>query len=285
MTAAAVLHDVGNGPFPHISDQLMEEMLGFRHEGAVIFAFENSPIKDSLVLEEYGLDLEEVASIVEGGHRFSPLLNGHPDLDNADNIQRFMNTIPGRPLGQASYQPMEIVSLMSLETGGARIPEHLRRRWLGDWEKVYRHVWDDRLNMICWTMLGRAMRILHGELTPGFFLMTNREAFHLMRLRLPKLADGLQKNGFKIFLDKRYSLLRGEAKELSDPTNLSRIEDELCRETGLEDWSIGLTVDQPLIKENDDYWRVYLVSSKGSEEPKYLLEDILSSSEPLPTTD
>lgn len=97
LTAAAVLHDVGNGPFPHISDKLMENMLGYRHEGAVRFAFENSPMKSPLILEEYGLDLEEVASIVKGEHRLSPLLNGRPDLDNADNIHRFMNTIPGRP--------------------------------------------------------------------------------------------------------------------------------------------------------------------------------------------
>lgn len=285
LTAAAGLHDVGNGPFPHISDQLMEETLGFRHEGAVRFALENSPLRDSLVLEEFGLDVEEVASVVGGGHRLSPLLNGHPDLDNADNVHRFMNTIPGNPLGKASYQPVEIATSMSLETGGTKIPEGVRSRWLRDWEKVYRYVWDDRLNMVCWTMLGRALRILKAKLTPRFLVMTNREAFRVIGLRLPKLADGLRKKGFKILLDRRYSVLRGEARELSDPTSLRKIEDELCRETGLEDWSIGLTVDKPFIKENDDYWRVYLVSCKGSEEPKYLLEDILSRSIPPRSTD
>jgi len=281
LTAATVLHDVGNGPFPHISDQLMEDLLGFRHEGALGFAFERSPMKDVSILEEYGLDLEEVASVVQGGHRLSPLLNGRPDLDNADNIHRFMMTIPGRPLGEASYQPSEIVTSMSLEIGGKEIPEGLRRRWLRDWEKVYRHVWEDRLNMIGWTMLGRAMRVLREELTPSFLTMNNREAFRLIRLKLPKLADGLKKKRFRILLDKRYSFLKGKAQKFSDSRELRRMENELCRETSFEDWAIGLTVDQPLIREKADHWRVYLVAYNGSEEPKKLLEEILSSSIPF----
>lgn len=278
LTAAAVLHDVGNGPFPHISDQLMEDTLGFKHEGAIGFAFENSPIKDSLILEEHGLNLEEVASIVKGEHNLSPLLNGRPGLDNADNISRFMMTIPSRPLGEASYHPREIAKCISLETEGKIVPEDLRMRWLGDREKVYRYLWDNRLNMIGWTMLGRAMRILREELTPRFFLMTNREAFHLIWLRLPKLAKGIKRKEFKILLDRRFSLFKGEARKLSDPKNLGKIEDELCRESGLESWSIGLTVDKPRITEKDDHWRVYLVVYKGSEEPKILLEDMLSNS-------
>ncbi|MFQ6095005.1 MAG: HD domain-containing protein [Candidatus Bathyarchaeia archaeon] len=284
LTAAGVLHDVGNGPFPHISDHLMKDMLGFKHEGAVSFAFEKSPLKDSSILEEYGIDLEEVASVVKGEHRLSPLLNGHPDLDNADNIYRFMNTIPGKPLGEASYQPSEIAVSMSVETGGMEIPHNLRRRWLRDWEKVYHYLWNDRLNMIGWTMLGRALRILRDDLTPTFFTMTNREAFHLIRLKLPKLAIGLKKKAFKITLDRRYNLLRGEALKLSDPTDLRKIEDELCKETGLEDWCIGLTVDRPLLREEADHWRVYLTVYEGVEEAKFLLEDILSNSVPISTS-
>ncbi len=278
LTAAAVLHDAGNGPFPHISDQLMEDLLGFRHEGALGFAFERSPTKDASILEDYGLDLEEVASVVQGGHKLSPLLDGRPDLDNADNIHRFMMTIPERPLGEASYQPSEIATSMSLETGVRDIPESLRKRWLRDWEKVYRHVWEDRLNMISWTMLGRTMRVLREELNPSFLTMTNREAFHLIRLKLPKLANGLEKKRFRILLDRKYRILRGEARKLSDPKGLRRMEDELCRETGLEYWGIGLTVDQPFIRERTDHWRVYLVAHNDSEEPKKLLEEILSSS-------
>ncbi len=281
LTAAAMLHDVGNGPFPHISDQIMEDVLGFRHEGALRFAFDRSPANDASILEEYGLDLGEVSSVVQGRHKLSPLLNRRPDLDNADNVHRFIMTIPGKPLGEALYQPCEIAASISLENGSARIPDDLRSRWQRDWEKVYRHLWDDDLNMIGWTMLGRAMRILKEDLTPIFFTMSNKEAFHLVRLKLPKLANGLIKKRYRILLDRRYSSLKGEARKLTNPEGLRSLEDELCKENGLEEWTAGLTVDQPLIREKAEYWRVYLVAY-GSDEKftnlKKLLDEILSNS-------
>ena len=282
LTAAAVLHDVGNGPFPHISDTLMEKMLGFNHEGAVKFAFENSPIKDELVLKEYGLELEEVSSILKGEHYLSPFLVGFPDLDNADNVYRFIMTIPNKPLGEASYHPSEIASSMSLCIKEQEIPEEIRSRWFIDRERGYKFVWDDRLNMIGWTMLGRSMRILMEELSPRFFRMTNKEAFHIIRLKLPKLARGLKDRSFNIVFDRSYRQLRGEARKLSNITNLREIEDELCRETGLEDWFMGLTVDQPTLRERSGHWRVRLIVNKGNKKLKPLLEDILSTSKLLP---
>ncbi|MCW4020464.1 MAG: HD domain-containing protein [Candidatus Bathyarchaeota archaeon] len=284
LTAAAALHDVGDGPFPHLSDQVMKEMLGFSHEGAVRFAFENSSIKDSSILSRYGLDVTEVSSVLEYRHRLSPFLYGFPDLDNADNIHRFMTTVPGKPLGEPSYIPSEIAASMSLDPEEREIPTDIQRRWAADYGRVYSYVWNGRLNMVCWTMLGRALRILKEELTPRFFRRTNREAFHLIRLRLPELADGLKTKEFKILLDKKYVQLRGEAQRLLEQSNLGKIEEELCRETGLEGWALGLTVDQPLIKEKPDHWRVYLVSHRGNEEPKALLEDMLLKSEPFPST-
>ena len=284
LTAAATLHDVGNGPFPHASDQLMKEMLGFSHEGAVRFAFESSPTKDSAVLDEYSLDLDEVSTVVNGEHAISPLVNGRLDLDNADNVHRFIVTMPNTILGEPSYQPAEIAAVMSLEEREAEISEELRRRWLRDHERVYGHVWEDRLNMIGWTMLGRAMRIMKEELTPAFFRMTNKEAFELLRSKMPGLAGALRKKEYKIILDRKYQSLRGEAQKLSDPTNLSQIEDELCKEAGIEDWAVGLTVDQPLIGEVTDHWRIYLVVREGSEKPLIALEDMLSTSEPFAQT-
>jgi len=278
LTAAAVLHDVGDGPFPHLSDHIMNETLGFSHEGAVKFAFENSPLKDSQVLENYGLNLDEIASIIEGKHRLSRFLHGFPDLDNADNIYRFITSIPGRPLGEPSYHPSEIARSMSLEDEDQALPEELKKRWAKDFRKVYSYLWDDRLNMIGWTMLGRALRLLKDELTPKFFRLTNKEAFHLIKLKIPGLAEGLERREYKIVFDRKYVEFKDEARKLSDPASISKIEEMLCKESGLEEWSLGLTVDQPLLGEKPDYWRVYLVSCKGNEKPKVLLENILSSS-------
>jgi len=281
LTAAAVLHDVGVGPFPHLSDQAMREILGFTHEGAVEFAFENSPFKDWEVLEDYGLSLVEVASIVEGKHRLSRFLHGFPDLDNADNIYRFIISMPGRSLGEPSYHPFEIASSMSLDDEQLKLPRNLRERWMKDFERTYSYLWNDRLNMIGWTMLGRALRLLMEKLTSKFFRLTNKEAYHLIRLKIPRLAEGLERREFKIILDRKYAELKGEARKLSDTANIGEIERMLCDESRLEEWSIGLTVDQPILGENPDHWRVYLVSYKGDDKPKSLLEDILSDSVPF----
>jgi len=281
LTVSAVLHDVGCGPFPHLSDQIMREILGFSHEAAVEFAFENSPLKDSLVLEKYGLNLSEVASIIEGKHQLSRFLHGFPDLDNADNIYRFIISIPGRPLGEPSYHPAEIARLMSLEDDEPIFPEGVKRRWMKDFKKTYSYLWNDRLNMIGWTMLGRALRLLKDELTPEFFRLTNKEAFQIIKLKTPKLAEGLEKREFQIIFDQKYVELKGEAKKLSDPTNIWKFERMLCKESNLEEWKLGLTVDQPIIGEKPDHWRVYLVTHKGNEEPKMILKDILSISVPF----
>jgi len=281
LTAAAILHDVGVGPFPHLSDQVMREILGFSHEGAVEFAFENSPLKDSKVLENYGLNLDEVASIIEGQHRLSRFLHGFPDLDNADNIYRFIISIPGRLLGEPSYSPSEIARSMSLDDEEPRFPEDLRERWMKDFRRTYSYLWDDRLNMIGWTMLGRALRLLEGDLSPEFFRLTNKEAFQLIKLKLPRLAEGLERREFQIILDRKYVRFRGEARRLLDVDGIREIERTLCEESHLEEWSLGLTVDQPLLGEKPDHWRVYLVSYGGDEKPRSLLEDILLDSVPL----
>ncbi len=280
LTAAVTLHDVGAGPFPHLSDQIMREILGFTHEGAVRFAFENSPLRDSMVLENYGLSLDEVASIVEGRHKFSRFLYGFPDLDNADNIYRFIISIPGRPLGDPSYNPSEIARSMHIDHE-VSIPEDLRRRWMGDFRKAYSYLWNDRLNMIGWTMLGRALRLLREELTPRFFRLTNKSAYRLIKMKIPELANGLEEREFRIVLDRKYAELRGEARRLMDPRNIYEFEEMLCEDSGLEDWMVGLTVDQPVLGEKPDHWRVYLVCYGGDERPKRLLMDILSESTPF----
>lgn len=281
LTAAATLHDVGVGPFPHLSDQVMREILGFSHEDAVEFAFENSPLRDRRVLDDYGLDLAEISSIIGGHHRLSRFLHGFPDLDNADNIYRFIISIPGRVLGEPSYSPSEIARSMSLNDDEQSFPEDLKERWMRDFVRTYSYLWDDRLNMVGWTMLGRALRLLRDALSPGFFRLTNKEAYQLIKLKIPRLAEGLERRKFQIIFDRKYAELRGEARRLADAVGIRKIEEILCREAGLEEWKLGLTADQPLLGEKPSYWRVYLVSYGGYEEPRGLLEEVLSESVPL----
>jgi HD superfamily phosphohydrolase len=280
LTAAAILHDVGNGPFPHISDQVMKETLGITHEHAVKFAFQYSVIEDKSALERYGLNLNEVSMILENRHNLSPFFYGFPDLDNADNIYRFLTTIPGNPLGPASYQPVEIASSMSLDIKGHDLSNNLVKRWKADFQKVYTYVWNDSANMICWTMLGRVLRILKGALTPSFFRLTNEEAHRFVSLKVPRWGKAMKESNFQIVFDKKFKNLTGESMGMTEKSNLNEIEMFLCKETGLEEWMLGLTVDQPLLGEEPDHWRVYLVTYKGNKKPVAIISDILKDSEP-----
>jgi len=281
LTAAAALHDAGDGPFPHISDQAMKEKLGFTHEGALRFAFEHGSDEHLKVLERYGLSLDEVCAVLEGRHKLSPLLNGFPDLDNADNVHRFIATVPGNALGKPSYATSEVAASLSLDSEKQNVPISLVERWAADFERVYSFVWNDAPNMVCWTMLGRALRILKKELTLDFFRLKNREAYEFMRQKLPRWANGLSRGNYKIIIDRKFAEFMGDALRLTQPQSLVQVEEELCSETGLEEWMLGLTVDQPLLREKPDHWRVYFVLYEDSKAATTLVNDVLSSSEPF----
>jgi hypothetical protein len=83
--AAALLHDVGHGPYGHQTEPVIERRAG-RHHDEVHDLFERTDVAE--VLEAHGLDVAAVADRVAGEGRLGQLVSGELDVDRLDYLVR-----------------------------------------------------------------------------------------------------------------------------------------------------------------------------------------------------
>jgi uncharacterized protein len=116
--AAALLHDVGHGPFSHA----MEKVLGVHHEQMTILALRSESTSLGQILRSYASELpRRVASIIEGSFKpaaLAQLVSSQLDVDRMDYLLRD-SLMTGAKYGL--YDLEWIINALQIDEAGDRI--------------------------------------------------------------------------------------------------------------------------------------------------------------------
>ena len=104
---SALLHDVGHGPFSHVS----EGVLSVPHEELTKYVITQTSMRD-LLEEKY--DVNEIVDIVNGKGYLGPIVSGELDVDRMDYLLRDSHNT-GVAYGIIDYE--RIISNLKLEDG------------------------------------------------------------------------------------------------------------------------------------------------------------------------
>ena len=103
--ASALLHDIGHGPFSHVS----EGVLSVPHEELTKYVVTKTSMRDLL---EEKFDVNEIADIVNGKGYLGPIVSGELDVDRMDYLLRDSHNT-GVAYGIIDYE--RIISNLKLE--------------------------------------------------------------------------------------------------------------------------------------------------------------------------
>src|SRR2546421_12435993 len=164
--AAALLHDVGHGPFSHA----MEKVLGVHHEQMTMAAVTSDETNLNAVLRSFSSDLpQRVASVIDG--KFKPaalaqLVSSQLDVDRMDYLLRD-SLMTGAKYGM--YDLEWIINALAIDEEGDRIyvaarglyavEEYLQARYYM-FRQVYFHRTLRSAEAVLRSILRRALQLL-----------------------------------------------------------------------------------------------------------------------------
>ena len=82
---AALLHDIGHGPYSHASERLMQEYTQFSHDDI------REQLKEPILAKQFEINSispDEVAALISGSHRYAGIIHGDLDVDRMDYLLR-----------------------------------------------------------------------------------------------------------------------------------------------------------------------------------------------------
>ena len=104
---SALLHDIGHGPFSHVS----EGVLSFPHEELTRYVVTQTSMRDLL---EEKFDVNKIADIINGKGHLGPIVSGELDVDRMDYLLRDSHNT-GVSYGIIDYE--RLISNLKLEDG------------------------------------------------------------------------------------------------------------------------------------------------------------------------